>query len=315
MLISFDSNQPITDSQGNVIAVLAPPPNDPSYHESTKRACDRMINEMAKYRFECEDLIDQLRGNDFLALNVGLSYGNGHTKPTFRNTGRFQNLAETLVGDTNIQRLASYQDGKLISQQRENFLLISHAYIAPPTATYALWHPKAYKYYKTNLDKLWEVYPHLAQRLFPRSIMPTVAFNLGNRVATKRHIDSRNCPFGWCTITALGDFDASKGGHLVLWDLRMILEFPAGACVCLPSALVAHSNIPTSESEIRMSFTQYCPGEIFRHIENGFTTDEILKISDPAIMLFRKFARETRAEEGYKMFSRVEDLLKNPARG
>jgi hypothetical protein len=181
-------------------------------------------------------------------------------------------------------------------------------------ATYALWHPKAYRYYKTNLDKLWEVYPDLPLPLFPRSIMPTVAFNLGNQVVTKRHVDSRNCPFGWCTITALGDFDASKGGHLVLWDLGLILEFPAGACVCLPSALITHSNIPTKANERRMSFTQYCPGEIFRHIENGFRTDGNLERNDHAILLFRKDARKSRIDESYEMFSKMESLLKIPAR-
>lgn len=183
------------------------------------------------------------------------------------------------------------------------------------TATFALWHPKAYRYYKINLDKLWDVYPHLSLPLFPRSILPTAAFNLGNRVVTKRHIDSRNCPFGWCTITALGDFDASKGGHLILWDIGMVLEFPAGACICLPSALIAHSNIPTNTSETRMSFTQYCSGEVFRHVENGFQTDKNLEINDPAILLFRKNARKTRVEEGYEMFSKMGDLLRKSIRG
>lgn len=191
-----------------------------------------------------------------------------------------------------------------------NYLLLF--YFSP--ATYALWHPKAYQYYKNNLNKLWEVYPDLTRHLFPRSIMPTVAFNLGSRVATRKHVDSQNCPFGWCTITALGDFDASKGGHLVLWDLNLILEFPAGACVCLPSSLITHSNIPTSLSETRMSFTQYCPGEIFRHIENGFRTDKTLEKTDPAILLFRKEIRKTRIKEGRQMFSTVKDLLKGPRR-
>ena len=158
------------------------------------------------------------------------------------------------------------------------------------------------------------MYPHPAHRLFPRSIMPTVAFNLGKQVATNKHIDSGNCPFGWCTITALGDFDASKGGHLVLWDLGIILEFPAGACVCLPSALVTHSNIPTNTNKIRMSFTQYCSGEIFRHIENGFTTDRRLRESDSAILLFRKEVRRTRAEKGLWMFSMMKDIMKGSAR-
>lgn len=138
--------------------------------------------------------------------------------------------------------------------------------------------------------------------------MPSVAFNLGRQVATKKHIDVQNCPFGWCTITALGDFDATKGGHIILWDLKLVLEFPAGSCICLPSALITHSNIPTSSTETRMSFTQYCPGEIFRHIENGFRTDGNLEVHDPAILLFRKNCRKTRIEDGYKMFSKLMDL-------
>lgn len=174
---------------------------------------------------------------------------------------------------------------------------------------YALWHPKGYRYYNDNLNELEEVYPHLAPRLFPRSILPSAAFNLGNQVVTKKHVDCQNCPFGWCTITALGEFDASRGGHIILWDLEKIIEFPAGACICLPSALITHSNIPTAEGETRMSFTQYCNGEIFRHIENGFRTDKNLGNSDPAILLFRKEIRKTRIQDGYSMFSKVEEII------
>lgn len=179
-------------------------------------------------------------------------------------------------------------------------------------ATYALWHPKAYQYYIANLNKLWEEHPMLHPTLFPKSIMPSVTFNLGTRVVTKKHVDSQNCPFGWCTITALGDFDASKGGHLLLWDLGLALEFPAGACICLPSALITHSNIPTSENETRMSFTQYCSGEIFRFIENGFRTDSDLTEKDPAILLFRKNVRKDRIKKGYEMFSNINDLMRSP---
>jgi hypothetical protein len=102
-------------------------------------------------------------------------------------------------------------------------------------ATYALWHPKGYEYYKTNLNKLSDKYPDIAP-LFPRSIMPSISFNLSNCITTKKHIDSQNCSFGWCLVTALGNFDATKGGHLVLWEIGLILKFPAGACICLPSA-------------------------------------------------------------------------------
>lgn len=140
--------------------------------------------------------------------------------------------------------------------------------------------------------------------------MPSVAFNLGNRVVTKKHVDSQNCPFGWCTITALGNFDASKGGHIILWDLGIIAEFPPGACICLPSALITHSNISTGDEEDRVSFTQYCCGEIFRYIENGFRTDKRLEKEDSAILLFRKEVRKTRVQNGYEMFSKIEELAK-----
>ena len=37
---------------------------------------------------------------------------------------------------------------------------------------------------------------------------------------------SANLPFGYCVVTELGEFDARKGGHLVLWDCKMVIEFP-----------------------------------------------------------------------------------------
>lgn len=302
-----NSHQPITDRLGRVIAVLAPAPEDISYQESAKKASQRMITEAEHVHFEADELKDVKRG-EFHALNIGLAYGNGHTKPTNRALGRFEDLAKKLLEDVDIQRLASYQDGMLCSRssKKKNFVKKKTS-----LATYALWHPNAYRYYNTYLNKLGEVYPQLNLRLFPKSIMPSVAFNLGKRVATKKHVDSQNCPFGWCLITALGEFDATKGGHLILWDLGILIEFPAGACICLPSALITHSNIPTATNESRMSFTQYCGGEIFRHIENGFRTDKDLKKKDPAILLYRKEIRKRRIEDGYNMFSKIEDLMQS----
>ena len=58
-----------------------------------------------------------------------------------------------------------------------------------------------------------------------------------------------------------------------------------------------------------MSFTQYCSGEIFRYIENGFRTDRMIEEEDPAIFLFRKDRRKKRLQEGYLMFSTIADLI------
>jgi hypothetical protein len=71
-----------------------------------------MKREISQVSLTPKDLDNGKRGNGFLALNVGLSYGNGHKIPTCRGLGRFQPLADALIEDVDIQRLASYQDGE-----------------------------------------------------------------------------------------------------------------------------------------------------------------------------------------------------------
>ena len=78
--------------------------------------------------------------------------------------------------------------------------------------------------------------------------------------------------FGWCAVTALGTFDSEKGGHLILWELGLVIEFPAGSTIFLPSAVVSHSNVPIAQDEIRYSFTQYAAGALFQWVESGFQT-------------------------------------------
>ncbi|KAH9920702.1 uncharacterized protein B0H18DRAFT_1086333 [Fomitopsis serialis] len=63
---------------------------------------------------------------------------------------------------------------------------------------------------------------------FSRSVFACTTFNFGPRTCTLDHRDCGNLPFGWCAISALGDFDPQQGGHLVLWDLKLVIEFPPG---------------------------------------------------------------------------------------
>lgn len=112
LLLKFYSDQPIIDKLGRVVAVVASPPKDPSYLISTERAYSKMKQELTQIHLNASQLVNPKRGNGYFALNVGLSYGNGHTKPNQRELGGFQHLANALLADTDIQRLASYQDGK-----------------------------------------------------------------------------------------------------------------------------------------------------------------------------------------------------------
>lgn len=175
-----------------------------------------------------------------------------------------------------------------------------------PLASFQAWAPKVYDYYCERLNSLWEHMPTL-RRNFPRSVFPALAFNLGPAVWTYRHRDFLNCPFGWCSVQALGRFDPAKGGHLILWDLELYVEFPPGALILLPSATISHSNVPVQDGDLRMSFVQYCPGGLFRYVDYGFRTEEF-KVKDPAGYERMCLAKSSRWEAGLELFSNIEDF-------
>lgn len=59
--------------------------------------------------------------------------------------------------------------------------------------------------------------------------------------------------------------------------MKLIIEFPAGSTIFIPSATLRHSNTAIGENETRSSFTQYTAGALFRWVDNGFKTDLQLK--------------------------------------
>ncbi|KIP01616.1 hypothetical protein PHLGIDRAFT_43488, partial [Phlebiopsis gigantea 11061_1 CR5-6] len=78
--------------------------------------------------------------------------------------------------------------------------------------------------------------------------------------------------FGWCAIQSLDDFDSIKGGHLVLQQMDIVVGFPPGSTVLIPSAIVTHGNTPTQEHERRSSLVSYTSGGLFRWVEYGHRT-------------------------------------------
>ncbi|TFK18416.1 hypothetical protein FA15DRAFT_565693, partial [Coprinopsis marcescibilis] len=189
------------------------------------------------------------RRGRFPAVNVGTSYGQGSKKPANLRHHDVE-LVERLLRDKDVQRLATFG-----------------------SYSFSLWAPRLYGYYKEKLDALFTRMPEL-QRNFCKSVFPRAAFNLGTQVCTVDHRDCMNCPFGWCTIHALGNFNHRKGGHLVLPDLKLVIEFPSGSVVLMPSATLTHSNTKVLKGQTRFSFTQYCPGGLFRFVDNDFQTEE-----------------------------------------
>ncbi|KAJ7484573.1 hypothetical protein FB451DRAFT_1393107 [Mycena latifolia] len=143
---------------------------------------------------------------------------------------------------------------------------------------------------------------------FYRAVFAACTFNFG-RAITAHHLDFANLVWGWCSITALGDFDPDRGGHLILWELRLVIRFPPGSTILIPSALIHHSNTPVHRHEHHSSFTQYTAGGLFRWIRNGFKTDEDFQVSASKEELQTRQADNlTRWDEGVQMFSAIDDL-------
>ena len=130
------------------------------------------------------------------------------------------------------------------------------------------------------------------------------------RAATFPHHDFMNLLFGQSGVFCCGDFDYTKGGHIVLWDLKLVIRSPPGSTVLLPSALLRHSNLPIRPGEKRYSLIQYSSGHLFRYVYNGYRTNETFEATATKAEKEKRLRdEEERWEETLKSFGTVDDLI------
>ncbi|KAF8209733.1 hypothetical protein K438DRAFT_1571420 [Mycena galopus ATCC 62051] len=275
--------RPLLNRHGRIIAVLAGRPASDNYRAAATAAFYAIRDAGAEAWFPAS--MRKHRRGLFAAINVGLSYGKGQKTPSWLHNKEYDVLADGLLANPYINRLAGFAD-----------------------SAFALWVPRLYAHYRAHDAALRNRHPHL-HRPFESSVFFCAAVNFGPSVWTFRHRDVLNLAFGWCAVQALGNFDATKGGHLVLWDLKLVVEFPAGALILLPSATIAHSNVPVQPGEERASFTQFSAGGIFRYVDNNFMTIEQLESEDPAEYERLMAMRASRWEHGLSLLSTLDELI------
>jgi hypothetical protein len=117
------------------------------------------------------------------------------------------------------------------------------------------------------MEHLFKADPSLRLN-FSNSAYPMATFNLGSAVAIG-HTDFLNMPGSFCAITSSGNFDPKQGGHLVLEDFGVFIEFPPGSTILLPSGCLRHGNTSILPGEKRYSMTQYFPGGLVRWVRQG----------------------------------------------
>lgn len=141
-------------------------------------------------------------------------------------------------------------------------------------------------------------------------VFPCRSFNLGQHTASYPHTDRCNLAQSWCSITPIGTFDPKLGGHLVLKELKLIIEFPPSSTILIPSALLTHSNIPIREHETRFSIVQYAAGGLFRWVENGFMKDsEWHKVATADQEEQRQREGSERWSKAAAMFTKLNELM------
>ncbi|KAF7326884.1 hypothetical protein MVEN_02582300 [Mycena venus] len=280
-LISWDgfTSIPIVDVHGHIITVLVGQPSDPTYARSATRAFELLEMEQTNAHFT-SSMAKHRRGG-FVALNVGLLYCKGQTIPCRLNNSEHTALLGRLLADKDISRMATFA-----------------------SSSFALWAPKLHAYYDDYDRRLRQRLPHLA-RNWERSVFSQAAFNFGPSVWTFKHCDILNVAFGMCAVQALGDFNSRTGGHLILWELKLVIEFPPGAPHPTP---VGHHH-----ATLIFRWAPYTGGGLFRYVDNGFRTERELAEQDPEEYARVCEQKAGRWEMGLRLLSTVDELLESNA--
>lgn len=174
---------------------------------------------------------------------------------------------------------------------------------------FAAFAPKLYRYLALTLAALFGHYRNLEHN-FPNSVFPAASFNCGPRTVALDHTDFSNLSHGLCALTALGSYDYKLGGHLVLFGLKLVIQFPPGSTALIPSGCLDHGNTPIHDGETRMSIAQYAAGGLFRWVAYGFQSAKSILKKKNGQLLKMQFDKEAgdRWRDGLAMFSTVKGL-------
>lgn len=125
---------------------------------------------------------------------------------------------------------------------------------------------------------------------------------------TLEHVDVTNVPYGFCAIFACGSYDPTKGGHLILFNLSLVIQFPPGSTILVPSGTIRHGNVAIQANETRQSFTQYCPGGLLRWVAYGF---QCVNKSPADLKHHFDETHDQRRLTAVGLFSRLQELYKD----
>ncbi|KAK7024474.1 hypothetical protein VNI00_016271 [Paramarasmius palmivorus] len=269
--------RPIVINEDLVIGVLAGRPRKADFKQDMEGIHSLLLQKGRQHGLQTRGEEEDDKRGDFPARSRGYTMGMGSGQPVVLNNGEAVNgLLTELVQDQRIIRLNGYQN---VSTMHNNIT-------------------------KEDSER---------GRNFKKSAFTTIAFNFGGKVRCWKHQDQQNLPLGWCAITALGRFDPTQSARLILWELKLVIDFPPGSTILIPSAVITHSNTRIAEGDERTSITQYTAGAIFRWVDAGCKTDKALKAHDVDAWKEHERKKGAPVSERLGIFSRVNEVLSKAA--
>ncbi|KAL0069947.1 hypothetical protein AAF712_002842 [Marasmius tenuissimus] len=229
------------------LALLGGRPSSPKWMEDMSEA-GRLLD-WAEHNLRFPKSCNTHRRGDYENIRMGISYGGGQTEPgNLVNTRHNEEILQVLRDSPAVQHVAGYADYLMKTYYKDLHTL-----------------------YTNVQEKLQVDNPGLVQN-FANCCFAACTFNFGKAV-TRRHTDYLNLLFGMCAVLPFGNYNYEKGGHLILWDLKLVIQFPPGTIILLPSAMIEHSNVSIGKDERRSSITFYSAAGLFRWVSNGFVSD------------------------------------------
>lgn len=141
---------------------------------------------------------------------------------------------------------------------------------------FAKYFPDLFDYYDTTMESACTLSP-ACEYLVKDLPFTSFTLNVGKQSVCNVHVDALNMVAGLCMVIPLGTFDHEKEGHLILHELKLVLELPSGSIILFPSAIISHENVGISPEKERQAFTAYTAASTFQWAHEAF--DRVTKRS------------------------------------
>ncbi|KAJ7056329.1 hypothetical protein C8F01DRAFT_1062062 [Mycena amicta] len=277
---------PIIDLRRRLLALLAGQPRGDNWRGIVEAATTALEERAPWIKLSQEKLEHRRAAHVFPSLARGVSHGGGQKQPgELLVVGENKTVTDELLAHDAFKRIVGFT-----------------------TYMFGLWMPMLFAAYSSAKQTFGKRMPALRWP-FAGSAFAACTWNFITTVCAA-HVDFVNLAWAWCAITALGRFNPDRGGHLIIWCLRLIIRFPPGSTIFIPSALLMHSNTPIQDGETRSSFVQYSAGGLFRWIDQDFMTqEEFLRTASDAELEAARVRAGTRWAEGIGHFTVIDDLF------